>query len=303
MEHRRLGCTELFVSPIGLGCWGISGDWGPVDRQVAVDMLRRACELGVNFFDTADMYGKGRSEELIGEAFASRRTEVVIASKGGMNFYQGDRHLDFRPEYIEFALVETLRRLRTDYLDLYQVHNPRPEDLTDELFDRLDRLREQGKIRYYGVSLNSRMEGFDRLQERGVASFQVIYNLADQRAAQTILPWAHAHSVAAIARVPLASGLLTGKYSKTTRFPDDDPRRRQAPERLAEGLERADRLRFLATEGRTLGQAALRFVLAHPAVTVAIPGAKSVAQLEENVAALSSPPLTSDELSRLAACS
>jgi aryl-alcohol dehydrogenase-like predicted oxidoreductase len=303
MEQRRFGSTELMVSPIGLGCWGISGDWGPVEQRTAVDILQRACDLGVNFFDTADMYGKGRSEELIGEALATRRAEIVIASKGGMNFYHGKRHLDFRPDYIQFALGETLRRLRTDYVDLYQLHNPRPEDLTDELFERLDYLRDQGRIRYYGVSLNSRMEGFDLLQERGVASFQVIYNLADQRAAETILPWAQAHRVAAVARVPLASGLLTGKYDKSTRFPDDDPRRRQAPERLAEGLERADLLQFLATGGRTLGQAALRFVLTHPAVTVAIPGAKSIAQLEENVAALSTPQLTPDELSRIEASS
>jgi aryl-alcohol dehydrogenase-like predicted oxidoreductase len=218
-----------------------------------------------------------------------------------MNFYDGERHLDFRTEYIEFALTQSLRRLGTECIDLYQVHNPRPQDLTDELFALLDRLRQQGKIRYYGVSLNSRMEGFSLLKRRGITSLQVMYNLLDRRAGREILPWARAHRVAGIARVPLASGLLTGKYAPTTRFRADDQRHRLPPEWLVNGLEAVHRLKFLATEGRSLAQAALGFVLANPAVTVAIPGARSPAQVEHNVAALSAAPLTPVELSRIAA--
>ncbi|MDF1556074.1 MAG: aldo/keto reductase [Deferrisomatales bacterium] len=299
MEQRSFGGTDLRVSPIGLGCWGISGDWGPVNRDEAVGTLQRAFELGVNFFDTADMYGKGRSEELIREALGPHRAEIIIASKGGFNFYEGERHLDFRPEYLEFALGESLRRLGTEYLDLYQLHNPRPADLTDEVFALLDRLRAQGKIRHYGVSLNSRLEGADRVRERCPASVQVIYNLLDQRAAAEVLPWARSRGVAAIARVPLASGLLTGKYRRDPLFSDGDQRRKHGPEWLARGVEGVDPLRFLARPGRSLAQAALGLVLTHPAVTVTIPGARSAAQVEANVAALSAVPLDREELERV----
>jgi aryl-alcohol dehydrogenase-like predicted oxidoreductase len=232
MERRRFGRTDLVVSRIGLGCWGLSGDWGLVDRQEAVGTLRRAFDLGVNFFDTADMYGKGKSEELICEALGPHRGQIVIASKGGMNFYDGDRHLDFRPQYIEFALGESLKRLGTDCIDLYQLHNPEPAHLTDELFALLDRFRSQGKIRHYGVSLNSRAEGFDLLKARPVVSLQVIYNLLNQKAAHQIFPWAQAGNVAVIARVPLGSGMLTGKFTPGTTFPEGDHRNRQGAEWL-----------------------------------------------------------------------
>nr|MBA2690424.1 aldo/keto reductase [Burkholderiales bacterium] len=199
MEVRRLGRTELNVSAIGLGCWGISGEWGEVDRSQALSTLRRAFELGVNFFDTADTYGRGRSEEIVGEALASHRQDIVIATKGGMNFYDGDKRLDFRPEYISYALEQSLLRLQTDYVDLYQLHNPEPQHLTDELFAMIERLREQGKIRYYGVSLNSRMEGLSPLEDRQPASLQVIYNLLDRRAEEKVFPWAIERGVGTIA--------------------------------------------------------------------------------------------------------
>ncbi|HWP34007.1 MAG TPA: aldo/keto reductase, partial [Thermodesulfobacteriota bacterium] len=286
MERRRFGQTDLEVAPIGLGCWGVSGDWGPVDRAEALATLRRAFDLGVTFFDTADMYGRGRSEELIREALGPRRREVVIATKGGMNFYEGERHLDFRPTYIEFALRESLRRLGTDYVDLYQLHNPEPRHLTDELFALLERLKASGAIRYYGVSLNSRAEGVAELAGRPVASVQAIYNLLDQRAARSVFPWAQQAGVAVVARVPLASGLLTGKLTPEWTFAEGDHRRRRPREWLVEGLAQAERYRFLVRDGRTLAQAAIRFVLAHPAVTVTIPGAKSPRQVEENLSAL-----------------
>lgn len=298
MERRRFGKTDLYVSPMGLGCWGISGDWGPVDRTQAVRTLRRAFELGVTFFDTADRYGLGQSEQLVRAALAPQRHDVVIATKGGMNFYEGGRRPDFRPDYIEFALEQSLRRLGTDYVDLYQLHNPEPSHLREELFARLERLRDQGKIRYFGVSLNSRMEGLDKLAGHGPVSLQVIYNLLDQRAAQRVFPWALAHAAAAIARVPLGSGRLTGKFTPTHRFPAGDHRHKQPAQWLAEGIAQVDRLAFLVRPGRSLAQAALQFVLAHPSVAVTIPGAKSPQQVEENIAALSAAPLTPDDLAR-----
>lgn len=301
MERRRFGKTDLYVSPIGLGCWGISGDWGPVDQTQAVHTLQRAFELGVTFFDTADRYGHGQSEQLVRAALGPQRQEIVIATKGGMNFYEGGRRPDFRPDYIEFALEQSLKRLGTDYVDLYQLHNPEPLHLCDELFTRLERLRAQGKIRYFGVSLNSRMDGLDELAAYGPASLQVIYNLLDQRAAQRVLPWALAHGAGAIARVPLGSGRLTGKFRPAHTFPTGDHRHKQPAEWLAEGIAHVERLEFLVRPGRSLAQAALQFVLVHPTVAVTIPGAKSPQQVEENVAALSAMPLMPEEVARAAA--
>lgn len=301
MTPRRFGRTDLFVSPIGLGCWGISGDWGPVDRTQAVRTLQRAFELGVNFFDTADRYGRGQSEQLIREALASHRHEIVIATKGGMKMNDEGHQLDFSPDYIESALERSLKRLGTDYVDLYQLHNPEPEHLRDELFTRLERLQKQGKLRYVGVSLNSRMEGLDALASRKPASVQVIYNLLDRRAAQEVLPWTQTHGVAAIARVPLSSGRLGGKYKPGQIFAVGDHRRKRPPEWVADGIAEVERLKFLARTGRTLAQAALQFVLAHPAVAVTIPGAKSSQQVEQNIAALSAVALTPDELARATA--
>lgn len=299
MEIRRLGRTDLKVPVIGLGCWGISGEWGEVEESQALATLRRAYELGVRFFDTADTYGRGRSEALVRAALAPYRARIVIATKGGMNFYDGDKHLDFRPAYIASALERSLARLGTDYVDLYQLHNPEPEHLTDDLFALLERLREQGKIRYYGISLNSRMEGPAALSRRQPASLQAIYNLLDRRAEKDVFPWAVERGTGVIARVPLASGRLAGKFRPAHRFAPADHRAKWPPAWLAEGIEQAERLAFLARDGRTLAQAALQFVLAHPAVSVTIPGAKSPKQVDENVSAAGAPPLTPQELAQI----
>lgn len=299
MEVRRLGSTDLKVSAIGLGCWGISGEWGEVDQAQAVRTLQRAFELGVTFFDTADSYGRGRSEQLVREALAGHRDEIVLATKGGMNFYDGEKkHLDFRPEYIQVALERSLARLGTDRVDLYQLHNPEPKHLTDELFAALERLRTQGKIRYYGISLNSRRERPDDLEQRRPASLQVIYNMLDPDAEEDVFPWAQQHGVGVIARVPLSSGRLTGKFKPEHVFGKGDHRAKRPPEWVAEGIEQAERLAFLARDGRTLAQAALQFVLAHPAVSVTIPGAKSPQQVEQNVGAITAVKLTPEELLR-----
>lgn len=298
MQIRRLGRTDLEVSAIGLGCWGISGEWGAIDHDQAVATLRHAYDLGVTFFDTADTYGRGRSEELVRTALSSCRHQIVIATKGGMNFYEGDKHLDFRPQYIASALERSLVRLGTDYVDLYQLHNPEMHHLTDDVFALLERLREQGKVRYYGVSLNSRMEGLAGLNNRAAASLQVMYNLLDQRAADDVFPWAMERDVGVIARVPLSSGRLAGKFKATHTFAPGDHRGKRPPAWIAEGVEQTERLSFLVREGRTLAQAALQFVLAHPAVSVTIPGAKSPQQVEENVAAAAGS-LAAEELAQI----
>lgn len=299
MEQRNFGSTGWKVSATGLGCWGISGDWGPVARNEAIQTIQRALDLGVTFFDTADMYGHGQSERLIHDALAAHRHEIIIATKGGMNFYEGEQHLDFRPNYIEFALEESLKRLDTDYVDLYQLHNPEPEHLTDKLFSVLTRLQEQGKIRHYGISLNSRYEGAEILADKPFASVQTIYNLLDQQAATKVFPLARDDNIGVIARVPLGSGRLSGKFSPTHTFAPEDHRRKRSADWIEEGIRATKRLNALVRDRRSLTQAALQFVLAQSAVSVTIPGAKSLQQVEENIAALTAPPLTDDELAGL----
>ena len=299
MEQRNFGSTGWKVSAIGLGCWGISGDWGAVTRKDAILTIQRALDLGVTFFDTADMYGHGESERLIHDAIAAHRHEIIIATKGGMNFYEGDRHLDFRPNYIEFALEKSLKRLDTDYVDLYQLHNPEPDHLTDELFSVLTHLQKQGKIRHYGISLNSRYAGAEVLVNKPVASIQTIYNLVDQQAATKVFPLARDNNIGVIARVPLGSGRLSGKFLPTHTFAAEDHRRKRSADWIEEGIRATKRLSALVRDGRSLTQVALQFVLAQSAVSVTIPGAKSLQQVEENIAALTSPTLTESELAGL----
>jgi len=299
MQQRIFGNTGWQVSAIGLGCWGISGDWGPVARDEAIQTIQRAYDLGVTFFDTADMYGHGQSEHLVREALGTHRQDIIIATKGGMNFYQGERHLDFHPDYIEFALEQSLKRLDTDYVDLYQLHNPRPEHLSDELFSLLTRLQEQGKIRHFGISLNSQYEGAEVLADKPLASVQTIFNLIDQRAATSVFPGARDTNMGVIARVPLASGRLSGKFSPTHRFATGDHRQKRSAEWVQEGIEATSRLAALARGDRSLTQVALQFVLAQSAVSITIPGAKSLQQVEENIAALTAPALTEEELAGL----
>ena len=245
------------------------------------------------------MYGHGQSERLIHDALGAHRQDLIIATKGGMNFYEGERHLDFQPNYIEFALEQSLKRLDTDYVDLYQLHNPEPAHLTDELFSLLTRLQEQGKIRHYGISLNSRYAGTEVLADKSVASVQTIYNLIDQQAATKVFPLTADNNIGVIARVPLASGRLSGKFSPTHSFAAGDHRQKKSADWIKQGIGATKQLNALVCDGRSLTQVALQFVLAQSTVSVAIPGAKSVRQVEENIAALDSPVLTADELAGL----
>ncbi len=300
MRYRSFGTTGLTVSAVGFGAWAIGGNWGPTDDQESVRALRRAYELGVTFFDTADMYGKGKSEKLLGEALRAVRERVIIASKVGNDIYSPEPRKNFAPSYIEFALEQSLKRLQTDYLDLYQLHNPTAEEMRDEVFEVLERLKGKGKIRFFGVSLDSRFSGQEHLRDRPIASVQGVYNLLDQRAASLLFPEAHRRGWGVIARVPLASGFLTGKYGSDSTFPEGDRRRDWSREQIGEMVRQVGAVRFLAKGGRTLAQAALLFVLAAPDVSVVIPGAKTVTQVEENVRAVEAPPLSPEELHEVA---
>lgn len=292
MRYRRLGQTDLQVSEIGFGAWAIGGNkhghsYGPAEQGESLAAIRRAFELGCTFFDTADIYGHGLSEKLLHQALQSHRHECVIATKVGNDFYHGPFRKNFDPDYIRFAVEKSLQRLQTDYIDLYQFHNP-PLMMLErgEHYEILEALKAEGKIRYYGVSVHDAYEGMMAIETGKPDVIQVVYNLLRQDAREELFPLAAERDVGVIAREPLASGMLTGKYRPDSTFVEGDIRAEWPQEYLAFQTQLVDKLRFLAVdEQRTLAQAALRFVLDEDAVSVTIPGAKTAAQVDENAAA------------------
>jgi aryl-alcohol dehydrogenase-like predicted oxidoreductase len=312
MQYRRLGRTGLMVSEVGFGGWPIGGQmWGSVEDEESLASLKRSFDLGVNFYDTADVYGHGHSEELIGLAFAPVRPNVLIATKVGLDFYRGEpAKQNFEPEYIRTALEKSLARLRTDYVDLYQLHNP-PQKLAkdDAVWETLADLRAEGKIRFFGVSARTAndaraylraAEGEDGPSRRFGDTLQVAFNLLDQEAAvKGVFVEAYRQDWGVISRVPLASGMLTGKYDAGHYWPPTDFRAAWSRERLAETVRRVEALRFLVKPPvETMTRGALAFVLSQEAVSTVITGAKTAAQVEENAAASEVAPLEADHLRR-----
>lgn len=309
IAYRRLGRTELIVSETGFGGLPIGGlRWGDVRDEESLAALLRAFDIGVNFFDTADIYGRGHSEELIGQALASVRSNVTIATKGGLTSHSSTvfSRPDYSPTHIRSAVEASLRRLRTDYIDLYQLHNP-PQKLAreDATWDALAALKREGKIRFFGVSARTASDARAYLQASEAESqvgrygdtLQVAYNLLDQEAAQkNVFVEAHRQDVGVIARVPLASGLLTGKYGPDHYFPPDDFRADWPRERLAETVRCVESFRFLSRDDRSMAQTALAFVLSQEAASTVITGARSPAQVEENAGASRFAPLPDADL-------
>ncbi len=301
MEYRTLGSTTLKVSVIGFGAWAIGGmGWGSVDDAESLRALQVALDEGVNFIDTADAYGEGHSEELVACVISGHRDQIIIATKVGNDFYHQPRRKNFAPDYVTCAVEQSLRRLATDYIDVYQLHNPSPEVIREGgVFEALDRLKEAGKIRHWGVSIGPPSEGLAVLQNTRPATLQLVYNLLHREPEESLFPQIRQRNIGVIARVPLASGLLTGKFDATTRFAPDDHRSRWSLETMSANLERVEKLRFLAGE-RTMAQAALWFVIQQPSVSVVIPGAKTVKQVQENVRTLLTPCLTPAEMAQVA---
>jgi aryl-alcohol dehydrogenase-like predicted oxidoreductase len=291
MNRRILGRTGLEISEVGFGSWAIGGNsYGVTDDGESLAAIGAARGAGVNFFDTADIYGNGHSEELLGKALRDCRSEVVLASKAGWDFYHGGVRQNFDPEYIRFACRKSLERLGTDYLDLYQLHNPNLEMIRrEDLFAPLEGLKKEGLIRHYGVSIHVPSEGLEAIRLDRVETIQLIYNLIDQRPAKELLPLAQERGVGIIAREPFACGLLTGKYDKTVQFQGPDHRRRWRPDKIELDLSKLEILKKCFPAGGQnqcrLPVLALEFVLGHPAVSTVIPGAKTAAQAAENARA------------------
>ena len=243
----------------------------------------------MNFFDTSDSYGFGRSESLLGIVLSRTRQDVVLATKVGVvRTSSGELKKDFSRQHIFHAVDGSLKRLRTDYIDLYQMHNPTIDDLRrDEIQEAMEMLQDAGKIRFWGVSVSTPEEGLEIVQRGWGHALQVLYNVLNQAPARELFPAAKEKGYGIIARVPLASGLLTGKFRIDSSFPADDIRQNfLTPRRLEEALARVDEVKsIIGGTARTLAEGALRFVLADGAVSTTIPGARNARQVEMNVAA------------------
>ncbi len=293
MELRELGKTGIQVSEVGLGCWPIGGasfrggsptGWSGVDVMASIDTVRRSWTQGITFYDTADAYGRGKSEVLVGLGLYENKNDAVVCTKVGMSLAAPGQ--DFSEPYIMGALDASLTRLERDHVDLYLLHGPPLEGMTDALFGLMKDLKGSGKIRAWGVSI-SPVETSDRVVEEGLRAMeggaeaiQLVYNILQQKEGDALFPVAIEKGVGMIARVPLASGWLTGKYDAKTVFPADDLRSlRYTPERVKETAARVAKLDFLLEEADSMVEAALRFVLSNPAVSTVIPGAKTPAQL------------------------
>ncbi len=316
MHYRTLGSTNLRLSAVGFGVWTVSTSWwGISDEEQGINLLRKAYELGVTFFDTADTYGNGKGETMLAEALGHVREKIVIGTKFGYDFYthgqerSGHKELpqDFSPAFVRRACEESLRRLGTDYIDLYQLHNPRlPTVQSDELFETLEELKGEGKVRHYSAALGPDIgweeEGMAAMRQRRVPSLQIIYSILEQDPARAFFPVADECDTGLLARVPHASGMLDGTYTPGMTFDSSDHRSHRKQEWLENSLGKVSRLDFLYGEdsGRTIGQAAMQFVLAEPTVTSVLPNFLNESQLQEFVAAPDTPPLTEDELSRIA---
>lgn len=309
MEYRPLYRGGPEVSVVGFGVWTVSTTWwGEVPEEKAVALLRKALDLGITFFDTADAYGDGRGETILAKALGSRRDDAVLATKFGYDFYevprsggQRERPQRFDPAFLRRALERSLERLDTDRVDLYQLHNPKLEHLKDgRVWKTLEALRKDGRIGAYGVALGPAIgwfaEGEMAMRERRVATLQTIYNLLEQEPGRDFFPIARETGTGVVVRVPHSTGLLEGHYTEETTFPEGDHRRHRPREWLTEGLEKVRKLRFLERPDRTLGQAALKWILGEPSVASVLPNIYDFEQMEEFAAAPESPDLTEAEM-------
>jgi aryl-alcohol dehydrogenase-like predicted oxidoreductase len=303
MEHRPLGRTGIQVSVVGFGAWAVGGTWGPVDDQESLAALHRAVDLGVDFFDTADVYGDGRSERLLAALKRARRETIHVATKCGRRL-PAQVAADYDRENLTAFVERSLVNLETEALDLLQLHCP-PTDVyyRPEVFGVLDDLVRAGKVRHYGVSVERVEEGLKAIEFPGVQSVQIIFNAFRQRPADLFLAEARRRGVGVLARLPLSSGMLAGKMTRETAFAADDHRTfNRAGEAFDRGetfsgidfetgLAAVEELRALVPPGVSMASWALRWILMNAGVTCVIPGAKRPAQAEDNASAAALPPL------------
>ena len=311
MQYRELGRTGWKVSAISFGAWAIGGTWGNVQDEESLAALHRALDLGVNFFDTADVYGDGHSEQLLARLRKERSEPFYVATKAGRRL---DPHVaaGYTKENLTAFVERSLQNLEVEALDLLQLHCPPTQVYyMPETFDALDGLVRAGKLRYYGVSVEKVEEALKAIEYPNVQTVQIIFNMFRQRPIDRFFGEAERRKVGILARLPLSSGMLTGKLTRASTFESDDHRQGN---RMGEwfdrgetfsgldyetGLQAVEELRALLPEGMTLTQMALRWILMFPAVTCAIPGAKRPSQVQENVSAADLPPLPDETMSKV----
>lgn len=312
MNYRDLGKSGMKISEVSFGTWAIGGSWGKVSDVKSLKALHRAMDAGVNFFDTADVYGGGHSEELLAQATAGREESIHIATKFCRS---GDIHDpgNYSEQTVRAYCEASLKRLKRERIDLYQIHCPPFEILKNgQVFEVLDKLQAEGKIRHYGVSVETVEEGLFCLTNPHIAALQVIFNIFRQKPLEKLFPAALDKGVGILVRLPLASGLLTGKMTKETTFAGDDHRnfnrngeKFNVGETFAglvyeKGVELSEELSWIAEGRGNMTRAALRWILEHEAVSCVIPGFKNVQQVEDNLKAMEVQRFSEAELSRLA---
>jgi aryl-alcohol dehydrogenase-like predicted oxidoreductase len=328
MKYRELGKSKIKVSEVGFGAWTIGLDWWgkKIDDDDAIRLLKRAYDLGINFYDTADIYGKGRSEKLIAKAFKDMREEVIYSTKWGYDIYTAEQigHNELpqkhNPEFLNYALEQSLDRMETDYIDVYSLHNPKMDAIkNDELFTALDDLVRTNKIKSHGVALGPAIgwkdEGLYALEKRNITCVQTVYNILEQEPGSsfinavsnnnekvlsgTTLSTGNDVDVSIMVRVPDASGVLTGKVNEKTVFDKNDHRSNRKKEWIIEAMKKIENMKpFAESKGWTITELAIKFILSSKSVGVVLPTVTEIEELEMFAAMSDSDYLNDSELAQ-----
>jgi len=295
MKYRKLGKSGIKVSEIGFGAWVIGLNWWgkKIEDDEGIRMLKKAYDLGINFYDTADIYGRGKSEKLIARAFKGMRNEIVLSTKFGYDIYSGVEQIGhdelpqkFDEQFVRFALEQSLSRLETDHIDLYSMHNPKMDAIQDDtLFELLEKLRGEEKIKHYGVALGPAIgwkeEGILAMENRNVTALQTVYNILEQDPARDFFPVARERDVGIMVRVPDASGVLTGKVNANTVIGKDDHRSFRKREWIAEAMQKVKNMGpFAESKGWSIIELAIKFILSERSVSIVLPTATSIEEIE-----------------------
>lgn len=313
MKYRNLGNSDLVVSEVGFGVWTVStGWWGSVEEKYSMTLLNEGLDLGINFFDTADSYGDGYGEEILAKAISRHRNSFFIGTKFGYDFYsqidgytQGHRPQNFSPSFVRYACEQSLRRLKTDHIDLYQLHNPTLDTIeSDDLFEALESLVREGKIRYYGLSLRPDIDCVEEaelwMRERPVHSLQVTYNILDQDPARRLFSIAEEENKGLLCRSPHALGILDGTHSNYRNLTTSADINIPTKSWWESNMKKLECLDFLTLEtNATIGQVAIQFALAHRSAASILPNITTREQLIEFALAPETPAMNTEVLERI----